>query len=83
VCIELNKKTIGNKIGKRLGICRNAIFAKIVNSISLLELLRINSIKSIEINKRQEKIKTRRKENKFSFNKYLITNLFFNIDKFF
>ena len=44
-----------------------------MNSISLLAPLLINSIKSIEKNKIEEKIKTIKKEYKFPFNKYLKT----------
>ena len=64
VCIELNRNTVGKIIGNKLGIWRNAIFTKIPISISFVELLLINSIRSIEIKSRQENEKTNKNEKK-------------------
>ena len=46
VCMELSRKTVGRIKGNKVGIWKIAIFTKIKNSISLLELLLINSIRS-------------------------------------
>ena len=79
VFIELNKKTVGSIIGKSVGICSIAIFSKTENSIFLLELLLISSIRSIEIKKIHANVKIIRKENKFSFIIYLKTSVFLKI----
>ena len=71
VCMELSRKTVGRIKGNKVGIWKIAIFTKIKNSISLLELLLINSIRSIEINNKQEKEKMIEKEKIFSLTRYL------------
>ena len=82
VCMELNKKTVGRIRGNKVGMWKIAIFSNTVNSTSLLELLLINSIKSIEINKRQEKENIIRKEKIFSLIRYLKIIGFLIIDNF-
>ena len=82
VFIELSKKTVGKIMGNREGIWRIAISTKIPNCIFLLELLLINSIKSIEMNSKHENVKIIINEIKFSFNKYLNMILFFSIKSF-
>ena len=80
VCIELSRNTVGKIIGNKLGMWRNAIFTKMLNSISFVELLLINSMRSMEIKRRHENEKTNKKEKRFSFNRYLSTNLFVTIN---
>ena len=79
VFIELKRKTVGNIIGKSDGMWNIAILIKTLNSILLLELRLINSMRSIEIKRRQEKLKIMRNEIKFSFKRYLRISLLFNI----
>lgn len=79
VFIELNKKTVGRIIGRRVGICRIAIFSKTVISIFLLELLLMSSIKSIEIKNRQANKNIIKKEKRFSLIKYLKTSVLLKI----
>ena len=50
-------------------------------SISFVELLLINSIRSIEIKRRHENEKTSKNEKRFSLNRYLRTNLFVTINQ--
>ena len=61
---------MGNIIGKSDGICKMDIFNRIPNSIFLLEPLLINSIKSIEIKRRHEKMKIIKNDIKFSLTRY-------------
>jgi len=79
VFIELNRKTVGKIIGKSEGIWSNAILSKRVNSIFLLELLLISSIRSIEIKKIHANVKIIKKENKFSLIIYLKTSVLLKI----
>jgi len=53
-------------MGKSEGMCRMDILNRIPNSIFLLEPLLISSIKSIEIKRRQEKMKIIKNDIKFS-----------------
>ena len=66
-------------MGNNDGMWRIAILSNIPNSMFLLELLLISSIKSIEINRRHENDKMMRNETKFSFIKYLIIILLLGI----
>ena len=71
VFIEPSKKTVGKIIGNKDGRWNIASLINMEKSISLLAPLLINSIRSIEKKSKLEKMKTIKKENKCSFNKYL------------
>ena len=80
--MELSKNTVGRIIGNNEGIWRIAILSRILNSIFLLELLLISSIKSIEIKRKHEKVRIMANEIKFSLNKYFKIIRLFSITVF-